>query len=148
MIVNNGRPVNKSVISSLLWEDACGPCARDSLYKTYAYLKKFLRIANVCPVNSITNKLLLQQELISCDLWEFEKLYKEKNLKNWEKAETLYKGALFGGEAYSWLIDYEGRYEMMYFEILEYLLDCCKAQRRMNKVRYYESRLEQLDSES
>lgn len=147
LAVNRGRPMNKYNISSHLWEASDEICAMDSLYKTYASLKKEIHHAGFCPIGSITNKLFLDQEQVYCDLWEFEQLYADKNLTNWEKAERLYKGELFGGEAYSWLVEYEGRYEIMYYEIVEYLLSYHREKHSAEKVRYYENRLRLLGME-
>lgn len=104
------------------YHERCGNRQTAKLYKRY--LEK--------------QKIYQEKDKIQCTLWEFEELYQNKSVSSYEKAQRLFKEILFGGEAYSWIMEEEGHYEMMYLEILESLLKHYQKKKEYNRVAYYQ----------
>ena len=61
---------------------------------------------------------------ITCDLYEFEKFYKNKeNPKSCEAALSLYRGMIFYEDCYDWAIQKEAYYDMRYLSLLSCMED-------------------------
>ncbi len=141
LIIHHGHPVSKWETASRLWENSEDFWARDSLYKVLKKIKQTEKEIGCSLVCSEKQKIYLEKDKIQCTLWEFEELYQNKSIANYEKAQQLFKEKLFGGEAYSWIIEEERRYELMYMEILENLLKHYQNKKEYHRIGYYQKLL-------
>jgi len=121
LVCQTGACANKTTAAEALWPEALPENAANNLYKATQSIKNLQKQQIFIPIESLRGDFKLLTEYIYCDLWEFERLYNNRSIDNWEKAEKIYSNILLFENGYSWAAEYEGHYDIMYYEILEYL---------------------------
>ncbi len=137
-------PVKNSVLAETLWPDVPIVNAMDSLYKTIRCLKKICVNETFFPIIILHGETYLERQKISCDLEQFEALYRQKNIPgSWKAAVELYRGTLLETEAYDWITPYEAYYDIRFLEMTEYLADYYEKSGDQKLARYYRLLLRQ-----
>lgn len=117
----HGGPINKETAGALLWPDSRREQGLDNLLRLCRRIQK-----SPCkiPLNYDKKTVWLDISQISCDLYEFEKLYQEKgNPESCEAALSLYRGMIFYDDCYDWAVQKEAYYDMRYLALLSCMED-------------------------
>lgn len=137
-------PVKNTVLAESLWPDVPIANALDSLYKTIRCLKKIRVNEALFPIITLHGETYLERQKISCDLEQFESLYRQKNVPgSWKSAVELYRGTLLETESYEWIAPYEAYYDIRFLEMTEYLADQYEKSGNQKLARYYRLLLQQ-----
>ncbi len=117
-------PVKNTILAEALWPDVPIANAMDSLYKAIRYLKKICVNGTLFPITMLHGETYLERQKISCDLEQFESLYRQKNIPgDWKSAVELCRGTLLETESFDWIAPYEAYYDIRFLEMTEYLAD-------------------------
>ena len=131
-------PVKNTILAETLWPYVPIANAMDSLYKTIRYLKKIRINGALFPITMLHGETYLERQKISCDLEQFESLYRQKNIPDgWKSAVELYRGTLLENESYDWIAPYEAYYDIRFLEMTEYLTDYYKKSGNQKLACYY-----------
>lgn len=138
----NGQSVKKTVVCDALWSNASPKRSADSLYKL---VRKIKAMPIPFHIECKRNIIQFHMDNVKSDLTDF--LYHIQNRENidaMEKAIHLYQGTLFEEEDYEWIIQKEGKFDMLYLDALQYLSDYYEGKGNKMKSRHYEMMLEQF----
>lgn len=144
LVCQTGACAKKVSAAEALWANSMPEQSANNLYKAVEAIKKLRNHQIFLPFESLRSDFKLLQEYIYCDLWEFELLYHAGGVENWEKAEKIYKGILFVENDFSWALEYEGRYDIMYIEIIEYLYNYYERMGNKKKANYYRIKMSDI----
>lgn len=82
---------------------------------------------------------------MNSDLTEFTRCIRDReNIKTLESAIPLYQGTFFEEEGYEWIMDKEGKFDMLYLDALQYLADHYSKKGMKHKLFYYETLMERF----
>ncbi len=126
LLVNSRQGISKWRIMDNIWSASDPQKSHQNLYTTIFRLKKTLKNAGIeAMIESNSGIYCLNLNNISCDYFEFKDIVNnraevnEKNLPEFERAISLYRGDLFGEKAYRWsIVDREACYDE-YVEIVK-----------------------------
>lgn len=120
------RSVSREEVAGTLWNGLELDKALKNLSSTLYYIRKAIDVGDGDSIIATAgNEIRLQVNAITCDLYEFERLLKEirrdpeRKSDLLERAEAIYAGPLLQGKSYDWAIEYAGRTELQYMELLE-----------------------------
>lgn len=141
LLCNGGGPIRNTVLAESLWPDAPPANAMDSLYKVSRYLRN-LRIGEESfPIVMAHGEIYVDYTMLSCDLYEFEKLYQQKEqVEAWSEAVELYHGSVFYDEYYDWIAPYEAYYDIRFLEMTEFLIAHYEKTGNGEMADYYRSK--------
>ncbi len=140
LVTCEGCSVKKTTVCAALWDEDDMSHSVDNLYKL---IRKIQKMPIPFHLESKRNIVQLHLDNIKSDITTF--LYNIQNRENipaMESAISVYQGPLFEGEGYEWLIEKEGRFDMLYFDALEYLSDYYTKNGNRQKAYYYEKLVE------
>ncbi len=143
LVTCEGRAVRKTTVCAALWNENDMKHSVDNLYKL---IRKIKKMPIPFHLESKRNIIQLHMDNIKSDITTF--LYNIQNRENipaMESAIYVYQGTLFKDEDYEWLIDKEGKFDMLYFEALEHLSDYYAKKGNHHKSYYYEKLVEGFD---
>ena len=130
--------VSKHKVAETLWATVLPEQAMDSLYKVLQHIK---HLPFYVPVVQARGKLSLDLSSVKMDLAEFLSYYESFNIKDWEKAVSLYRDILLVDNCYDWSNKYEARYDTYYYEILSRLVEYYQDKNNPYMAYYYQSKL-------
>lgn len=141
LLCNSGGPIRNTVLAEILWPDAPLTNAMDSLYKVSRYLRN-LRIGEESfPIAMTHGEIYFDYTMLSCDLYEFEKLYQRKEqVEAWSEAIELYRGSIFYDEYYDWIAPYEAYYDIRFLEMTDYLITYYEKAGNREMADYYRAK--------
>lgn len=97
--------VTRDEIADVLWNGLAPDRAMRNINSTLYYIRKALQPYGLegC-VTTRQRHIIIAAEKISCDLYEFEALQKNRLISEeaWERLDVLYTGELFQGMTYEW----------------------------------------------
>lgn len=121
LISEYGGPMHKDTVGALLWPDSSKEQRIDNLLRL---CKRIQKIPGKIPLSYDKKTVWFDISQITCDLYEFEKFYKNKeNPKSCESALSLYRGMLFYEDCYDWADQKEAYYDMRYLTLLSCMED-------------------------
>lgn len=132
-----GHSVSKRRAAALLW-DSDPEQGRSSLSKVCRFLLRFSEEHGGCiPLQISYGELSLEPSGVSCDLEEFLQLAGGDSISGW-RAAALHTGELLLSEAYEWIEDYTGRYEIEYLELCRRLAEHYQKEGLQKLAEVYE----------
>lgn len=138
-----GRPAKKKMLEELLWPDSERGRARDSFYKVCRYLEKWQRESGIkLPLTIYREEVYLDINGIETDLQRFQIYYDSNNPQDWAVAEKMYVAPLLFENCYEWTGEYEGSYDMKYYELLRRLITHCEKHGEKDKQLFYKGKLQ------
>lgn len=141
LLCNGGGPIKNSVLAEILWPDAPLTNAMDSLYKVSRYLRNLCVDEETLPIVMAHGEIYFDYTKLSCDLLEFEELYRHKEqIAPWSEAVELYRGSIFYDEYYDWIAPYEAYYDIRFLEMTEFLIDHYEKAGNKEMANYYRSK--------
>ena len=141
LLCNGGGPIRNTVLAEILWPDAPPANAIDSLYKVSRYLRNLRVGEESLPIVMAHGEIYFDYRKSSCDLYEFEKLYQQKEqVETWSAAVELYHGSVFYDECYDWIAPYEAYYDIRFLEMTEFLIAHYENAGNREKAGYYKSK--------
>ncbi|MDR3090605.1 MAG: hypothetical protein LBU36_00185 [Clostridiales bacterium] len=129
--------VSKRRAAETLWADSPPEKAIKSLYQTLRHLRTLDFPAP--PIVSETRGAL--RLAAATDTADFLRLYESGAPEDWERAVVLYRGILLVDNCYDWASEYEGYYDVRYYELLSRLAAHYASAGNKNLARYYKNRL-------
>lgn len=142
LMTYEGRSVKKTIVCDALWSDHDPKHSADSLYKL---VDKIRNMPIPFHLECRRNIIQLHLDNVHSDLTDFTHCIRDKeNIKALESAIPLYQGTLFEEEGYEWIIDKEGKLDMLYLDALQYLVDHYSKKGSKHKLFYYETLMERF----
>ncbi len=149
LLCEKGRFVSKEKIAEALWPELDGEKSVSNLYLAYYYIKKQENSMGVkIPIESERGKMRIRLEAVDCDMVSFDGLVEASSDINspnrialMEKAVGLYQGTLLEAGYYSWVVDFQQKYEIEYTDQLKGLMEYYGQKLDMEKFKYYEKKL-------
>ena len=142
LMTYGGNSVKKAIVCDALWSNRSPKHSADSLYKLVRKIK-----AMPIPFHIECKRNIIQFHLdnVNSDLTDFLNYVKDRNNINaMESAVLLYQGTLFEEEDYEWIIQKEGKFDMLYLDALQHLSDYYVGTGNKSKARYYEALMDQF----
>jgi two-component SAPR family response regulator len=142
LVCEKGGRISKPKAAEALWPDAEPEQAADSLRKATSYLRKEIADGNL-PLKLLMDKNTLQLDVsgIAADIFLFPELCKSDDADDWEKAVDMYRGQLLADTNYGWAVEYEGKYDMAYYDLLEKLAVHYDSAGNRDKAGYFRDKL-------
>ncbi|MDR2869745.1 MAG: hypothetical protein LBV04_04780 [Deferribacteraceae bacterium] len=134
LLCQNNATTTKARIAEALWPETELIQALNNLYKLCNHLKdpKNERL----PIIVHRNEISLDGAMYSCDLKDFDLFYAEKTIASYEQAIRLYYGPAFSEDNYWWTSEYEAKYDIEYYQILDFLIKAYE-QKNPQLSKYY-----------
>lgn len=133
-----GGPIRKDSAASLLWADSTREQGLDNLLRL---CKRIRKSHGSIPLGYDKKSVWIDVTHVACDLYEFEKLYHQReNMEDCEAALSLYRGLIFYNDCYDWTAQKEAYYDMRYLTLLSCMEDHmrrCGNDRAADLYRYY-----------
>ena len=92
-----GQPRSRSLVASLLWDEAGETQARESLRQTLSLLRRTLLPAHAQPILTEGDAIALEPNVLAVDAFEFEQLAEASEPNALADAANLYSGELLEG---------------------------------------------------
>ncbi|PIC94858.1 hypothetical protein CSV69_14585 [Sporosarcina sp. P26b] len=133
LIMHRKNGISKWQIIDILWEEHSMEKSQQNLYTMIFRLKKTLKKAGIPVELERKNgmyKIMLPR--VHCDLIAFDQFMDKKlkinsqNLKDFEKAVSLYQGELFDGKGYIWCMSETENYYQEYVRLVNELANYYK----------------------
>lgn len=141
LLCNGGGPIKNSVAAEVLWPDATLTNEMDSLYKVIRYLRNLRIDEATLPIVMAHGEIYFDYTKLSCDLPEFEELYRQKEqIAPWSEAVELYRGSVFYDEFYDWIAPYEAYYDIRFLEMTEFLINHYEKTGNREMANYFRSK--------
>ncbi|GAA3401385.1 response regulator [Paenibacillus hodogayensis] len=146
------RTVSREEIIDMLWSGLLPDKAWKNLNSTLYYIRKAIDASNCsCEITTMGDEIRLHTDGLYCDLYEFERLWKEirhtseRNADLLERAAALYTGPLLQGKSCEWAIPYIRHSEKQYMELLELLAQHYRECHQPIRALHYYSEIVKLD---
>ena len=144
LIAFGGREVNGDKLNDILWPDADGDAAYDSLKTTLNRLRKLL--ANKIAITFIDGKISLNTQLCWVDTWAFEAMFANpaRDQRQLEKGLMYYKGEFLPGDtAAPWVLSMRERLRRKYLQGVVTLGQALENQQQWeNAITVYQNALQ------
>lgn len=142
LMTYEGKSVKKTTVCDALWSDHDPKHSADSLYKL---VDKIRDMPIPFHLECRRNIIQLHLDNVCSDLTEFTRGIRDReNIKALESVIPLYQGTLFEEEGYEWIMDKEGKFDMLYLDALQYLMDHYSKKGSRHKLFYYEALMERF----
>lgn len=142
LMTYEGCSVKKTIVCDALWGDHDPKHSADSLYKL---VDKIYDMPIPFHLECRRNIIQLHLDNVNSDLTEFTRCIRDReNIKALESVIPLYQGTLFEEEGYEWIMDKEGKFDMLYLDALQYLADHYSKKGIKHKLFYYETLMERF----
>ncbi|WP_434749535.1 response regulator [Paenibacillus amylolyticus] len=144
LLCMNGKSVSRERIINDIWPDLVLDKGYANLYTTQYNLKKrFHNLGIEKMLKSRLGNISLNLENMRVDLWDFDhfsKSYQEdKNkVEILEQMVEMYRGLLFENKPYSWTLNIQQPYEVMFDNALNTLILFYRERADEKKAQYYE----------
>lgn len=152
LIYHKGENANKWNICETLWGSKDPDSAEHNLHNTIYRLKSTLKkfgINNVIQYETKGYRINLND--FYCDAFEFEnfsnKIVKinDKNIEEYEKIITLYKGNIYGDKDYIWALDWQEKLRNSFSDLIKASYPYYIEQKKYSKVEEHLKRLIQIN---
>lgn len=146
LLCMNGKSVSRERIISDLWPDLVLDKGYANLYTTQYNLKKRFATFGIEKVlKSRLGSISLNLDNMKVDLLQFDSLSKsysedKSEMEILEQMVDLYSGLLFENKPYSWTLNIQQPYEVMFDNALNTLIQYYRECDNETKVQYYESK--------
>lgn len=148
LICQEGRFVSKGKIAEILWTEENTQKSLSNLYLCYYHLKQqFEKEGIILPIESKRGKMRISLEDIDVDIKYFEDYLKncpkinDKTITFAEKAVEIYKGDILEQNYYTWALELQQKYAIIYEELLEKIIKYYKKNGNKRKYNYYQEKL-------
>lgn len=140
LVTYNGQSVKKAIVCDALWNDSSPKRSADNLYKL---IRKINAMSIPFYIECKRNIIQFHMDNVKSDLADFlHHIENRDNIAAMEEAIHLYQGTLFEEEDYEWIIQKEGKFDMLYLDAVKYLSDYYEGKGNKIKSRYYGMLLE------
>ncbi len=148
LICQEGRFVSKGKIAENLWTEENAQKSLSNLYLSYYHLKQqFKKEDIILPIESKRGKMRIMLENINVDINNFKDYLEhcfeinDETIIFAEKAAEIYKGDLLEENYYTWTLELQQKYAILYEELLEKIIEYYKINGNNRKYNYYQEKL-------
>lgn len=138
--------IPKEKIMYDLWPDLDKDKAQNNFNVNLNNIRKLASGNGFSPIESYSGRIRICMDYIDCDLCKFEKLTSLCRLVDTNtinaavEAVEMYKGMLFESNYYPWAAMHQAKFDVMYLDLLDRVIDYYSRKNNMRKVKYFEAK--------